>query len=207
MQYKAWFQCINEQCKSKYPLNKIIYRCETCGSLLEVQHDMNALARRDAKAWMKLFEDRYKSNQWPYGSGSGARRNGSCPQINDDNIVSLYEGGTNLFWAERFGKIIGVERPLDQTLRQHPQRLVQGPRHDGAGLAGQADDLRRRADQGGGLRLDGRHLGGAGDLLRGSGHPVHRAAAARARSPSRNWCSRSPTARWCCTWTPTSTAA
>ncbi len=108
MQYKAWFQCINEQCKAQYPLNKIIYRCETCGSLLEVQHDMKALARRDAKAWMKLFEDRYKSTQWPYGSGVWGKKEWILPQIHDDNIVSLYEGGSNLFWAERFGKMIGL---------------------------------------------------------------------------------------------------
>jgi threonine synthase len=109
MQYKAWFQCISPQCKTHYPLNKIIYRCETCGSLLEVQHDMNALARRDAKAWMKLFEDRYKSTQWPYGSGVWGKKEWILPQIADDNIVSLYEGGSNLFWAERFGKMIGLD--------------------------------------------------------------------------------------------------
>ncbi len=109
MQYKAWFQCINEQCKATYPLNKIIYRCESCESLLEVQHDIDALARRDAKAWMKLFEDRYKSTQWPYGSGVWGKKEWILPQITDENIVSLYEGGTNLFWAERFGKIIGLE--------------------------------------------------------------------------------------------------
>lgn len=109
MQYKAWFQCINPDCKKQYPLNKIIYRCEACESLLEVQHDMNALARRDAKAWMKLFEDRYKSTQWPYGSGVWGKKEWILPQIADDNIVSLYEGGTNLFWAERFGKIIGID--------------------------------------------------------------------------------------------------
>jgi len=109
MPYKAWFQCINEQCKTKYPLNRIIYRCETCGSLLEVQHDMTALARRDAKAWMKLFEDRYKSTQWPYGSGVWGKKEWILPQIADDNIVSLYEGGSNLFWAERFGKMIGLD--------------------------------------------------------------------------------------------------
>jgi threonine synthase len=109
MTYKAWFQCINEQCKARYPLNKIIYRCETCGSLLEVQHDMKALARRDAKAWMKLFEDRYKSTQWPYGSGVWGKKEWILPQISDDNIVSLYEGGSNLFWAERFGKMIGLD--------------------------------------------------------------------------------------------------
>ncbi|HXX56567.1 MAG TPA: threonine synthase [Thermodesulfovibrionales bacterium] len=109
MPYRAWFQCINEQCKAIYPLNSIIYRCKTCGSLLEVQHDMKALARRDAKAWMKLFEDRYKSTQWPYGSGVWGKKEWILPKIEDDNIVSLYEGGTNLFWAERFGKMIGCD--------------------------------------------------------------------------------------------------
>ncbi len=109
MPYRAWFQCINEQCKAQYPLNSIIYRCKTCGSLLEVQHDLKALARRDAKAWMKLFEDRYKSTQWPYGSGVWGKKEWILPQINNDNIVSLYEGGTNLFWAERFGKMLGLE--------------------------------------------------------------------------------------------------
>ena len=109
MSYRAWFQCINEQCKAQYPLNTIIYRCTTCGSLLEVQHDMKALARRDAKAWMKLFEDRYKSTQWPYGSGVWGKKEWILPQIHDENIVSLYEGGTNLFWAERFGKMLGLD--------------------------------------------------------------------------------------------------
>lgn len=109
MQYKAWFQCINEQCKERYPLNTVIYRCKTCQSLLEVQHDMKALAHRSAKAWMKLFEDRYKSTQWPYGSGIWGKKEWVLPQIADDNIVSLYEGGSNLFWAERFGKIVGVD--------------------------------------------------------------------------------------------------
>ncbi len=109
MSYRAWFQCINEKCNEQYPLNKIIYRCKTCDSLLEVQHDMKALARRSAKAWMKLFEDRYKSTQWPYGSGVWGKKEWVLPQIDDENIVSLYEGGTNLFWAERFGKLVGVD--------------------------------------------------------------------------------------------------
>lgn len=109
MTYSAWFQCIHPECKTAYPLDRIIYRCESCGSLLEVQHDMNALARRDAGSWKKLFEDRYKSNQWPFGSGVWGKKEWILPQIADDNIVSLYEGGTNLFWAERFGKIIGLD--------------------------------------------------------------------------------------------------
>src|SRR5438105_5294304 len=108
MTYRAWFRCINPHCGATYPLNSIIYHCERCQSLLEVQHDLEALARRSAAAWMKLFEDRYKGNEWPYGSGVGGKKEWILPQVDNANIVSLYEGGTNLFWAERFGKMIGL---------------------------------------------------------------------------------------------------
>ncbi len=109
MSYKAWFQCINAQCGSVYPLNSIIYNCRQCNSLLEVQHDVQALAGIQAPAWKKLFEDRYKSTQWPYGSGVWGKKEWILPQIKDENIVSVYEGGTNLFWAERLGKMIGLK--------------------------------------------------------------------------------------------------
>src|SRR5437763_327672 len=109
MPYRAWFQCINPQCGDTYPLTAVVYNCARCGSLLEVQHDLQALARVDAAGWIKLFEERYKSNQWPYGSGVWGKKEWILPEINHNNIVSLYEGGTNLFWAERFGKIVGVD--------------------------------------------------------------------------------------------------
>jgi len=109
MTYNAWFQCINPQCGATYPLNAIVYQCRQCQSLLEVQHDMAALARRGAAAWIKLFEDRYKANEWPYGSGVWGKKEWVLPEIGNENVVSLYEGGTNLFWAERFGKVIGVK--------------------------------------------------------------------------------------------------
>src|SRR6267154_1621092 len=107
--YRAWFQCINPQCATTYPLNSVIYQCARCQSLLEVQHDLQALSQRDSSGWKKLFEERYKSNQWPYGSGVWGKKEWMLPEIENKNIVSLYEGGTNLFWAERFGKIIGVD--------------------------------------------------------------------------------------------------
>jgi threonine synthase len=31
------------------------------------------------------------------------------PEVDNENIVSMYEGHTNLFWAERYGRKIGVE--------------------------------------------------------------------------------------------------
>jgi len=109
MQYRSWFQCINEKCNETYPVNSIIYRCKKCDSLLEVKHDMEALKQLKPKQWMDLFDERYKSSQWPYGSGVWGKKEWIHPSLNPDNVVSLYEGGTNLFWAERFGKMIGLD--------------------------------------------------------------------------------------------------
>lgn len=109
MPYRAWFQCINPECGQTYPLNTIVYQCKRCSSLLEVQHDTAALKDRSATEWKALFEKRHKSNEWPYGSGVWGKKEWILPQIANENVVSLFEGGTNLFWAERFGKIIGLE--------------------------------------------------------------------------------------------------
>ena len=109
MSYQAWFQCINPECGATYPLNSVVYQCRNCGSLLEVQHDRKALKRRSAAGWKKLFANRYMGNEWPYGSGVWGKKEWILPNLKPDNVVSLYEGGTNLFWAERFGKIIGLD--------------------------------------------------------------------------------------------------
>ena len=106
MNYDAWFQCENG---CTYPLTEIIYRCKNCNGLLEVQHDMDALKQRSAADWKTLFEHRYMSTQYPYGSGVWGKKELVCPNIDDANIISMYEGGTNLFWAERFGEQLGLK--------------------------------------------------------------------------------------------------
>ncbi|MCC7354052.1 MAG: threonine synthase, partial [Anaerolineae bacterium] len=80
-----------------------------CGGLLEVAHDMKALKDRNAAGWMRLFERRAHATEWPYGSGVWGKKEWVLPDISDDNIVSMYEGNSNLFWAERLGKEIGLE--------------------------------------------------------------------------------------------------
>lgn len=107
MEYHAWFQC-SEGCDEKYPLNEVIYRCQQCNGLLEVKHDIDLLRRRSGAAWKELFNERYMRTQYPYGSGVWGKKELVCPNIDDENVVSMYEGGTNLFWAERFGKEIGL---------------------------------------------------------------------------------------------------
>src|SRR5205814_8942477 len=95
MSYNAWFQCING-CPGQFDLREVIYRCPTCGDLLEVQHDMDALRSRSAAAWMQLFKDRTNGNVYPYGSGVWSKKEWVVPFIDNENIVSMYEGNSNL---------------------------------------------------------------------------------------------------------------
>ncbi len=90
-------------------MNQIIYRCPDCDSLLEVTHDMDKLKKRSARKWNELFDERYRKNEWPYGSSVWGKKELVCPAVDNENIVSTYEGGTNLFWAERLGSQIGLE--------------------------------------------------------------------------------------------------
>ena len=106
--YRAWFQCI-QGCSGQYPLNEIIYKCPRCGSLLEVQHDMERLKRRSPQAWQQLFDDRYRRTEFPYGSSVWGKKEMVCPHVETRNVVSTYEGGSNVFWAERLGREIGLD--------------------------------------------------------------------------------------------------
>ena len=107
MPYRAWFECI-AGCGERYELNEIVYECRKCGSLLEVRHDIERLKRRSPHGWIALVEERYRRNTWPYGSGVWCYKEMVCPNVENRNVVSMYEGGTNCFWAERFGREIGV---------------------------------------------------------------------------------------------------
>lgn len=108
MRYHAEFRCF-AGCAGSWPVTQPIYACPSCGGLLQVVHDVEALRDRSGPAWMRLFDERYRQNVWPYGSGVWGKREWVMPEIDDDDIVSMYEGGTNLFWAERYGKQVGVE--------------------------------------------------------------------------------------------------
>ncbi len=106
-EYKAHFRCFRG-CAGIYSIFEVIYTCPKCGGLLEVQHDLDALRTRSPNQWKKLFDDRVGSTQWPYGSGVWGKKEWIMPSIADDNVVSMYEGNSNLFWAERLGRQIGL---------------------------------------------------------------------------------------------------
>ncbi|MFH1571149.1 MAG: threonine synthase [Gemmatimonadota bacterium] len=107
MPYNARFQCIH--CDSeRYPLNEVVYECRRCGGLLQVEHDLAALQSRPGRRWRELFDQRYMRTAWPYGSSVWGKKEMVCPAVADDNVVSMYEGGSNLFWADRLGREMGL---------------------------------------------------------------------------------------------------
>jgi threonine synthase len=107
MSLAAHFQCV-AGCPGQHELTQVIYRCPQCSGLLEVVHDPEGLSARAPAAWMRLFDERYLRTTWPYGSGVWGKKEWVQPGIADENVVSLLEGGTNLFWAERYGAQLGM---------------------------------------------------------------------------------------------------
>ncbi|HUH02253.1 MAG TPA: threonine synthase [Kofleriaceae bacterium] len=103
----ASFRCIGG-CAGEHSLDEVIYRCPSCGGLLEVAHDLPALAQTGPAQWIELFERRFMSTTWPFGSGVWGKKEWVAPHIRDENVVSMFEGGTNLFWAERYGAELGL---------------------------------------------------------------------------------------------------
>ncbi len=105
--YHSWLECIRG-CQRRYSIYDVIYRCPDCGGLLDVEHDVGALQERSGEQWKELFGQRTRTNQWPYGSGVWGKKEWVCPQVQSENVVSMYEGHSNCFWAERLGKVIGL---------------------------------------------------------------------------------------------------
>lgn len=97
-----------DQSEGTWPVTQAIYRAPATGGLLEVVHDLGALRERRGAEWRALFDERYRSHQFPYGSGVWGKKEWVMPSIPDEHIVSFYEGCSNLFDARRYGGSLGV---------------------------------------------------------------------------------------------------
>ena len=95
MTYSSWLQCVRG-CDKKYSILDVIYRCEECGGLLDVEHDVDALAETSAASWRQQLDERILAQQWPLSSGVWNKKEWVCPQIDVDDIVSLGEGNSPL---------------------------------------------------------------------------------------------------------------
>ena len=107
MTYRSWYECIRG-CGRRYSIYEVVYRCQDCGGLLDVVHDLEALKARSGDQWKALFETRIRTTEWPYGSGVWGKKEWICPQVAPDNVISMAEGHTNLFRAGTLGTKMGA---------------------------------------------------------------------------------------------------
>lgn len=98
-------QCMD--CSRQYPIDQIIYNCDACGGLLDVQHDTERLRQTVSR---ELFDGRLGTLQAPYNSGVWRYKEMINPDVADDLIVSRPEGNTNLYNVPRLAQWAGVEQ-------------------------------------------------------------------------------------------------
>ncbi len=106
--FSAAFRC-SEGCDFRAALTEVVYRCPRCQGLLEVEHDLAALAARPAAGWKALFDERFRLGPWPLGSGVWGKKEWVYPQLALENVVSMYEGGTPLLHLDRYAREIGLD--------------------------------------------------------------------------------------------------
>ena len=63
-----------------YSLDEVIYRSSS-GGLLDVSHDMEALAIYGPEYWKALFDARTGRTAWPFGSGVWSKKEWVLPQV------------------------------------------------------------------------------------------------------------------------------
>jgi threonine synthase len=107
MAFSAEFRCV-AGCAGGYPLDQVIYRCPSCGGLLEVVHDLAALRERGASEWKQLFASRWRQAEEPWGSGVWGKHEWVAPGLAARHIVTMFEGATPMTRVPRLAAVLGL---------------------------------------------------------------------------------------------------
>src|SRR5688500_2665590 len=98
-------QCMD--CDKQYPIDSVIFACETCHGLLDVVHDLDALRRTVTR---EMFDSRLGSQESPYNSGVWRFKELVYPDLDPSFIVSRPEGNTNLYKLPRLSEWAGIPK-------------------------------------------------------------------------------------------------
>ncbi len=100
--FTCWFECFSG-CGSRYEVDEVVYQCDSCGGLLEVRHDLDALRSVGPDGWKTLLDSR-----WGDSSGVWSKKEFVLGSISSNEIVSLGEGKTPLLPSPRMAAELGV---------------------------------------------------------------------------------------------------
>ena len=96
-------KCMN--CGQSYAIDTVVYTCDACGGLLDVQHDLEAVR---ATATRATFDARLGALDAPYSSGVWRFKELVYPGVDPRHIVSRNEGNTNLYHVPQLAEWAGV---------------------------------------------------------------------------------------------------
>ena len=102
-----FFKCI--KCPEQVPLEQATYACPACGALLEVHIESSWFSSKSAEAWKSLFDSRLAGQPGPDGSGVWRFREWVLPDLPEEHIVTLGEGGSALTRSPRLNDFLGVD--------------------------------------------------------------------------------------------------
>lgn len=102
--FSAWFECFSG-CGTRRALDATAWRCPDCDGLLEVKHDVKALATRSGPEWRRLFASRRGGL-----SGVWSRKEMVLPDLDGDHIVSLGEGNSPLISSPRMADALDIRQ-------------------------------------------------------------------------------------------------
>lgn len=92
-------------CGQEYSITQVVYNCERCGGLLDVQHDLTTLRKTITR---ETFDRRLGTLDTPYNSGVWRYKELIYPDVEEQHIVSKPEGNTNLYRSPRLAEWVGV---------------------------------------------------------------------------------------------------
>ncbi|HDI42665.1 MAG TPA: threonine synthase, partial [Candidatus Bathyarchaeota archaeon] len=92
------FRLVCIGCGQRYNPDEMVYTCRRCGDLLTVDYDWSRL--EDGEEIRRVWARRPRLSVWRYRE--------LLPVLNEDNIISLGEGGTNLYDCRRLGAAFGL---------------------------------------------------------------------------------------------------
>src|SRR5450830_1272880 len=116
------FHCVS--CAADFPIEEVRTACATCGSLLDVEHDLASFGRSGAD-WRSLFDRRRSALPGlatkPYEqSGVWRYREHVLPCLPEEEIVSKPEGNTRLYPGRALGDEIGLSRMFVKHEGENP---------------------------------------------------------------------------------------
>jgi len=99
-------QCI--ECGEKYRPKEVIYTCKKCGDVLDIRYDYEEVSRRlKASDWRKR-----PLGVWKYKE--------LLPVPERSQIITLNEGGTNLYHCKRLGSKLGLRNLYVKNEGENP---------------------------------------------------------------------------------------